>query len=146
MTETPNEDAAPLVAWSDTLSVGIAAFDDHHKIILRMLNDLAALNRQSAQTDALSALLDELLDYTTMHLAAEEVYFLQYGYPDAEAHIREHQTFAPRIHRMRAALQDGKTGETLDAMIRFLTQWLLNHIMETDKAYEPFFRSKGLSS
>jgi hemerythrin len=37
--------------------------------------------------------------------------------------------------------EQGRAAISMDLM-RFLTDWLKNHIMKTDKAYAPFFKEK----
>ena len=59
------------------------------------------------------------------------------AYPDLEPHIAQHRAFMAKAEDLRAQAAAGSA--TLDvALLEFLKDWLINHIMQQDKAFESF--------
>ncbi len=126
------------VEWDESLSVGVQDFDDEHKILIGMINDLhdAVLNHD--RTLDLSDVLKSLGDYVKVHFSHEEKLFRELGYPDAETHCLEHATFVGEIDLFWNGLEKGQ-GTLSMQIIQFLKEWLVNHIQKSDKAYTEFF-------
>lgn len=63
------------------------------------------------------------------------------GYPEVVAHKSEHQYFVEKIELYEKA----KAADKLDAMElrRFLSGWLISHIMNCDKKLGSFLVEKG---
>jgi hemerythrin len=66
-----------------------------------------------------------------------------YQYPDLEAHKAEHAEFVASVAQFREGFAAGRIGLTIEVM-RYLSSWLTNHIMGTDRAFGPFFNDRGL--
>ena len=70
----------------------------------------------------------------------------QYGYRDecvAEAamHIKQHRDFSATVLKVRDALRDGKHISRED-LLAFLNDWLLDHILTTDRRLGDFILAK----
>lgn len=135
----------PFMEWNPTFSVGITQFDDEHKRLVKMLNDLHEAMLKGKGRDALGAILDGLIGYTRTHFANEEKYMLQHHYPDYPAHKKEHDALAKQVLAVQAKYKQGGTSATLSMdVLNFLSDWLVKHIMGSDRKYTPFFNGKGL--
>jgi hemerythrin len=91
----------------------------------------------------LGKIISGLIDYTVSHFRTEEKYFDRYGYPETDRHKKEHSDFVDKVSEFKNGFDQGKLSVSVEVM-RFLSQWLQNHIKGTDKKYGPFLNEKGL--
>jgi hemerythrin len=127
----------PLLAWTEELSCGLAEVDEQHQRLLRMLNELhEAMLRKEGQK-IVGGILARMNDYTIYHFSCEEGLMSRSGYPDLEEHIAEHEDFIQQVHKFQRQFDLGKFGLCID-ILRYLSSWLLNHIMGSDKAFAPY--------
>ncbi|MFP4114654.1 MAG: bacteriohemerythrin [Spirochaetota bacterium] len=131
----------PAAVWTPLLSVGVDFFDEHHRKLLSLVNDLYRQMRAGSDRTALSRVFDELVDYTTYHFRAEEDAFSRFGYEDANAHAKRHAELVERMMELRADLEAGKPMVAVEVM-RFLRDWITNHIQGEDKKYSGFLKDK----
>jgi len=87
--------------------------------------------------------VERLKEYTVKHFGQEEEYFDRYGYSETKAHKEIHAKLVRQVLDFEAALKSGKAKVTMEIM-RFLKDWLVQHIMGTDKKYSTFLHGKGL--
>jgi hemerythrin-like metal-binding protein len=132
-----------LIQWNPALSVNIAQIDNQHMKLVDIVNNLHDRMKEGKGKTILSGVLSELADYTVYHFKTEEELFKQHSYPKSDAHILEHNTLVQQVLKLKTDLDGGKTVITNDVML-FLRDWLSNHISGSDKAYMPFFNSKGV--
>ena len=130
-------------AWSSALSVGIGSIDSQHKRLIELINRLykAVVNQQDRQTSG--RILDELIDYAAVHFRTEEELFDRHGYAEGRQHREIHEKLVQRILAYR---DEFRQGAALDiSLLEFLKNWLVEHIMRTDKKYSAFLRDRGVS-
>ena len=132
-----------LMQWEDRFSVGIAMFDNQHKKLVDLINELHTAMMQGHGTQAEGRIINELLNYTQTHFKTEEKYFDLYNYPGTAIHKKEHDNFVNRVAEFRDKHERHEVGLTVEIM-DFLRKWLTGHIMGTDKRYSSFFKDKGL--
>ena len=132
-----------LMTWTDDLSVGIRLIDEQHKVLLGLINELHAGMRDRKSDIVLVGVVERLKDYTVKHFGQEEEYFERYGYPETKGHKELHHKLVQQVLDFEAGLKSGQAKVTMDIM-RFLKDWLVQHIMGTDKRYSEFLRGKGL--
>ncbi len=132
------------ITWTDELSVGVELFDNDHKELISLANRLHDSITVRAQQGVMSSLLNDILKYTIFHFGHEEGYMLQYGYPGYEKHKMEHEALIKKVEDYIEQVSEGKTSISLSLM-GFLKEWLVNHIMGSDKEYVDFFTKKGIS-
>ena len=133
----------PLIHWSDSLSVKVEAIDKQHQKLIDMINQLNDAMRQGKGKEVAGKIIDGLVTYTRTHFTFEEKYFSQYGYPDSEAHIKEHKLFERKAAEFRSDFGKGKLTLSMQ-IINFLSDWLRTHIQGSDQKYAPFFNQNGL--
>jgi methyl-accepting chemotaxis protein/hemerythrin len=132
-----------LMTWSSDLSVGVRLIDEQHKVLLGLINELHAGMRARKADSVLAGVVARLKEYTVKHFAQEEEYFDRYGYPETAQHKEIHAKLVQQVLEFEAALKSGKAKVTMDIM-RFLKDWLVGHIMGTDKKYSAFLNAKGI--
>lgn len=131
------------INWSDSLSVGVTLFDDDHKKLVALANKLHESITVGAQQTVLAPILKELVNYTVFHFGHEEGMMLQYAYPEYQNHKKEHDALVAKVQDYYDQVMQGKTSISL-SLIGFLKDWLVNHIMGSDKQYNEFFAKKGI--
>nr|WP_320131876.1 bacteriohemerythrin [uncultured Holophaga sp.] len=120
-----------LMHWHDSYSVGVKLVDDHHRRLFVLINELilAAESRQGGQS--IQSVFDAVVDYARMHFRVEEALFRED--PEAEGHGEEHRAFESFMTSFSAEQSLEAAGE-LARLLRYLSSWLRNHILETDMA------------
>ncbi len=132
------------ISWNDTLGVGVKIFDDEHKQLVQMINDLnhALVIRSTQKT--MGNILTRLLKYTAIHFSHEEEYMRLYDYPGYPTHKAEHDKLTAQVAEFAERLKSGKASFSMELMT-FLRDWLTTHILGSDKRYKDFFISKGVA-
>ena len=131
------------ITWNDTFSVNVSEIDQQHKKLVGMINELGEAMKQGKGRAILGKIVDSLINYTLTHFKTEERYFDKFGYPDKENHKREHAAFVRKVSDFKEGFENGKLTVSLEVM-KFLSDWLQNHIKGTDKRYSQFFNDHGL--
>ncbi len=129
--------------WSEDFSVGVHRFDEQHKQLIGMLNQLIRDPSATTNSETVSEILARMTDYAQEHFKAEEDLMLEHDYPGYREHRSHHQAFLHQVVQFSAATNRG------DEMIPqklfdFLKDWLATHVLEEDMAYRDFFQGKGL--
>ncbi len=132
-----------VLEWNDSFLIGIKQFDEHHKHLVSLLNMTFDGVTTNAPKDELEAVLNELLDYTTYHFAAEELWMKEHNYPGLAIQVKEHGEFVRRIGEIVRDFHSGKSDVDL-IVLNFLTDWLTEHILEKDSEYGTYVAAKGL--
>ncbi len=122
------------------LDIGIAEIDSQH----RQLH--ALLQRLKQSTDkrygfAADAILAELLVQTRIHFAVEESLMRLLSFPEAEAHVEEHQKLTEQLEKLRKRAQDF---EVADGLTTFIQTWLVDHVNHFDREFVGHFLAKGV--
>lgn len=134
----------PLMVWKEEYETGVKLFDDQHKNLVNMLNNLLDAMKAGKGKDVLDKVLTGLIEYTVYHFKAEEDNFKKYAYAQAltDFHKKEHDNLTQQVVDFKKRF-DG--GEMISIeLMNFLKDWLINHILVTDKKYGPYLNSKGL--
>lgn len=127
-----------LFEWSDDYSVHVPSIDEQHKMLVRMLNELHDGMSRGAADDRLGEVLNGLIEYTSKHFAHEEALFAKYNYPDAATHIAEHQRLVAQVLEFKEKLETKHATINME-LLRFLKDWLIGHILGSDKKYSSLF-------
>ncbi len=132
-----------LINWTPVLSVNIEQIDGEHKKLVDMINGLNDAMKTGKSKERLGWLLNELVGYAGVHFGTEETLMDRHAYPSAVLHKLEHKKFVGQVGEFKKLFDSGKAMLSMEVM-SFLSDWLKNHIMKTDKQYGPFFNGKGV--
>ena len=132
-----------LITWDDKFSVDIGEVDQQHQRLVDIINELHDAMKAGQGKNVLGKILLELIQYTGSHFAAEEKYFIEFKYPDAEAHKKEHVYFVQKVLDFKEEFEQGRMTVSIE-LLYFLRDWLMKHIKVSDKKYAPLFQEKGL--
>jgi methyl-accepting chemotaxis protein/hemerythrin len=130
--------------WDASFATGVATFDNEHKTLFRMVNDLHDAMQQKRSREAIGRILDGLAEYTVNHFAGEERAFSRTGYPEEAQHRELHRKLVDQVVELQGRFRGGETILTQD-VIAFLQNWLINHIKGTDRKYGPHLTKNGVT-
>jgi len=134
---------AVLLPWSRLYSVGVREIDEQHRVLVGLLNRLGAANDGAERTEMVSETLAALVKYVGEHFAYEERLMKEHGYEDTASHIAAHGGLARRVGDMVKRSAEGSSVSLGDLTV-FLRQWLISHILHTDRALGAALNAKGL--
>ena len=133
----------PIVTWSDELSVNIKEVDSQHKGLVDLVNELYDAMSAGKGSATLGNILSELVKYTQIHFADEEKIMADNQYPGLPAHKIMHDNLTKQVVDFKNQFDAGKAVVSIEIM-KFLRDWLANHIEGADKAFMPFLNNKGI--
>jgi len=131
--------------WRDHFSVGVAVFDEDHQKLVALINDLYDGIRSNAPPETVRKILTGLADYCDVHFSREEAMLREHAYPGLAGQRESHAKFTAKITEVIAAFNAGNSEVASFDLLRFLRDWLMNHILKEDMAYKSFFELKGLA-
>ena len=129
----PIEEKSVVPVFTEAYVTGIELVDEEHKELFRIIGEVYHVIEEEYlhdKYDEIVHLLEELKNYTKFHFADEEKYMQSIQYQGLAAQKRAHDAFVARLEEMNF---DEHQQETLEEMMEFLTEWLVNHIMHSDK-------------
>ena len=118
--------------WSNDIAVGNSLIDGDHQKLIKMINDFHDAMEQGRGNDVIGKVLNNLVIYTKEHFKREEAEMQRIKYPISLAHKLEHDKLIDEIAQLQASFASGKSMLTIK-ISKFLRDWLLTHIMQTDK-------------
>jgi hemerythrin-like metal-binding protein len=131
------------IEWTEEISVGISIFDEEHKKLIALLNKLNDAMLKGQAKNIMEDIIKELIDYTETHFKHEEDTMQKHNYPGLAEQVTEHTTFDNKMHEIQEQYSNGSITLSI-SVYNFLTSWIKNHIMKTDKKYSDFFLSVGI--
>ena len=132
----------PLITWDNRFALNVGEIDRQHQKLVSLINDLDAAMQQGKGKDAVGRILDGLVSYTQFHFGSEEQLLEQHGYPAVATHKTEHMAFVKKLSDFKAGYAKGQLGLSIGVMT-FLSTWLKDHIMGTDRAYASHLTGNG---
>ena len=131
------------IAWDESIRVGVAEFDEAHRTLIGIANELIAASEANQQDGVVGAVLEGLIEYTESHFQREEALMEQTRYPELEEHRRQHRLLMNQVYLFKSQFIAGEVDA--NAMVRFLRDWILTHIQDHDRRYSPHLHAHGIS-
>jgi hemerythrin-like metal-binding protein len=124
-----------LIEWKDEYSVSVKRFDGEHKKLFSLLNELNDAMAKGQGRFVVQSVLQQLLNYTRQHFAAEETAMRGVAFRGLASHMMEHRELTTKVEKFSAEYSKGDTSITIDVLY-FLRDWLDHHILTTDHEYK----------
>ncbi|MDD5034378.1 MAG: bacteriohemerythrin [Methylococcaceae bacterium] len=122
-----------MLVWSEKFKTQIEGVDLQHKQLFDLLNQLAdSFRRGNVGEKIVEDALTQLVDYSNKHFLDEELFMVHHNLDPRHIALQrmEHQSF---IYDVRRIAELSSTDEDIrEKLVRFITFWLIYHIMETD--------------
>lgn len=93
-------------AWDARLDLGNEAMDHEHHLQVGLVSAFVEALEQGRPGMA-RRLVDQLLQYSTVHFGSEELLMEGTAYPERDAHAREHAAFLDHIRDLQRAFEAG---------------------------------------
>ena len=138
--------ATAQIAWREDFATGVAIMDDQHRALIRMLNEASTQLTDRSPLPEVARIVQGLLSYAGYHFQTEEKLMAENGYgqqralPAAE-HLKAHRSFADKVVAVKAQIDAGQRIPKAD-LESFLSNWLSDHILHTDKELGAFVRDQ----
>ncbi len=121
--------------WNENFNTGIPKIDEQHKVLVRLLNQLANHIAFKSDLPALTLIFDELANYAVYHFQTEEDIWHEYlpEDPMESSHKAVHDSFISSVVGLREKENSCSESEMIEEVLGFLTRWLASHILENDR-------------
>jgi hemerythrin len=128
------------IEWSDQLSVKVKEIDAQHKQFIEILNKL---HDGIFDIEIQKEVINELVEYATVHFETEEKYMIQFKFSGYEEHKKEHEELTRETINIKNTFKRNKCLLSL-AILDFLKDWLEKHLLYMDKKYVQCFNENEL--
>lgn len=125
------------IEWCDQFNVGNTQINNEHQDLINLYNKMGETINLGKSTEQIVSVLSELTNYSLKHFKDEEEWMKEINYPDFEVHQREHKDFIYRIAMFNLSFS-GLDEKMIYEIIFFLKEWIVNHLMISDKKIEEF--------
>jgi hemerythrin-like metal-binding protein len=132
------------LTWDASYSVNVKTCDAQHQKLFSLVNTLHEAMKSGQGRSVIADTVRELERYTQTHFLAEEAMMERSQYPKLNQHRLEHQKFIAQVQQFRDDLEAGGKCDSV-AVMKFVKDWLANHIMQTDKMYSGHLNSHGIN-
>jgi hemerythrin-like metal-binding protein len=138
-----------VLIWTKNLSVGVQDFDNDHKYLIRLINELDAMVKcaganGTVDVDELEFSLHRLENYFLYHCLLEEKFMESINYPDLGGHKLEHGYFCATVKEMITNSRNSTDPIHAHDAMNFMYTWLVNHINIADKQYGEFIQANNI--
>lgn len=124
----------------DEYLTGIESVDTEHRRLFELAEETYQLQNNEFipdKYDEIKSVLEELKDYTIMHFSHEEEYMQSIGYKKLFSQKIQHEKFIEWLSNQAEEFEEeddpDTQDETISKILSFLTDWLINHIVNMDK-------------
>ncbi len=122
--------------FKDEFLTGIEQIDTEHRNLFEIADRLYTLKHEEFipdKYDNIREILGELKDYTMTHFEHEEAYMASIGYKRMFTQKSQHDALRELINDWDLDAIDENQDESIDEILKTITDWLVNHILNEDK-------------
>ena len=121
--------------WQKNYAIGIPLIDEQHQKLVHLLNTLASSLATQANTAELKNIFNELALYAIYHFKTEENIWNQSLFDDEweRTHTLLHENFVTQVSELQNLEGIKSFEEVVEDALSFLTNWLIFHILDSDK-------------
>lgn len=133
------------IKWRDNYDIGFKEVDEQHKQLVSIINELYEAQSTGTSKIVIGESLDKVIDYTRYHFESEEKYMKNYNYPGLDQHKKEHIDLINQAENLKKEFTNNNlllSLKTLD----FLKDWLINHILGSDKEFGEYVRQQEIGT
>ncbi|QFR50022.1 diguanylate cyclase [Sulfurimonas lithotrophica] len=134
-----------MIEWNEGLNLGIKTLDNDHKQLLHIVSKLSKAIDANETIDVIENIFNELEDCTDKHFKKEEDYLKDCNCRDLDKHILHHRDFSQRLSQLKMQTLSLPAESISHDITIYLTEWILNHVIEEDIPSITFFKQCGLT-
>lgn len=116
--------------------IGIEEIDKEHTVLFEIAEEIYQLCINELipdKYDHIIGLVERLKDYASMHFDHEEAYMESIGYKQLFTQKIQHDRFKRKMETIDLAAIDENDEQMIEELLKFVTDWLIDHILYTDK-------------
>lgn len=122
------------IQWSDRLLTGVEVIDKQHKELVDIINGMLDAIIKDEGREKIANTFIFLESYVSNHFSTEEELMIKTNYPEYALHTSQHIQFVERFHILKQRFEkEGINSDIVLTLNRHLVQWLVSHILRTDK-------------
>lgn len=130
-----------MIEWQEKFSVNISKIDEQHKTFLELINKLEMLTEQPDFLDTLPILLNEIVEYASLHFKMEEELMEKARFPFLEEHQHQHQKIKDDIYlECKKVIEREPRAMDVIWLYNYMQEWIKIHILEEDMKYVPYLK------
>jgi hemerythrin len=133
-----------MLKWDSKYLIGIPIIDEQHEKLVDIANEaseILSLPEHTDKYDDIITILNELKDYTAFHFSTEENLMKEIRYPKFFSHQVEHNDFITKVNGIDLYALDEDQDRQLLEIIRFVTDWIITHILEKDTQLASYYNT-----
>ncbi len=130
-----------IMTWDDSLNLGIADIDRHHKNIFEQVNGFFARMMFGEGLEAAPEMVATLANSLKQHFREEEAAMARAGYPNLAAHRARHEAFWVAFEPLKAKVES-KDPDAGPQLLEFAVTWMSEHIKVEDKGIADFLQHR----
>ncbi len=122
--------------FKDEYKTGIESIDNEHRQLFEIADRAYEVMTNEFipdKYDYIVEILNNLKEYATIHFRNEEEYMVSIGYKKLFTQKMEHNAFVEKLARYDLDTVDENQKEVILELLDFLNDWLVDHILESDK-------------
>lgn len=122
--------------FKEIYATGIDQIDTEHKRLFEIAESVYQLQQDEFipdKYDHIKQVLEELRTYTKTHFAHEEAYMQSINYKGMFTQKVQHDAFIQKLDNTDLDAIDENSDAAISDLMQFLTDWLINHILNVDK-------------
>ena len=127
--------------WKEIYSVENLELDEDHKKIFSCINKIED-NLYNRESKFFEEIINDLKEYSLIHFEKEEAYMRSIQFDKVEEHILEHKIFTQKTLEIE---EKSKDFVLLNNMLNFIKEWIIAHILGSDKEYQNFLQHSECS-
>ena len=131
------------LSWLPSMSVGIEAWDEEHRVLLSTISELREAIRNQAPHENMRNIFDSVRAYADVHFGSEETTMKSLGYQEYDAHKSKHDEFRTWATTQKNLLDTSPADWDGAEAYEYLIDWWYNHILKVDMAYKIYFESRS---
>jgi len=135
--------AADSIIWTDDFLIGIGELDYEHRGLIAEINELHLELRGQAGQARIADTLGRIFARLQAHFALEEHVMAERHYPHFDEHKAEHDRLIDTYTEHMVKFRDTPNPGDRDALETVLRQWIVNHILNSDKKMSLLVASGG---
>lgn len=132
--------------FKEEFRTGIEEIDREHEKLFEIANRIYRTLMDDFipdKYDYILEIINELKEYAAVHFHNEEAYMIKVGYKKLFSQKIAHNKFVEKIGEYDLDFIDENQKEVILDMMEFVGDWLVKHIMESDKDIGNFVAQEG---
>lgn len=133
-----------IIAWKNSFSIDEGVIDADHIFLIELMNDILGMIANKAAAVSVADKLINLKLFAEQHFKREEALQIAAEYPDHDLHVSLHKELIDDlVNNIRhlsenSRFSDENNGQYLKDAKRFMTRWLISHIINEDAKMKPY--------